>query len=175
MNVETYLRVKRFLTVGDPFVWVIVHGGRILRERSQFLTTLHRQCVERDEQDMPDAAALSQYLMTKCMSEYDLAMQALQQALSHFQLSVVAGAEAAATKDSQGRLPAVDLLDLAEWEHLERSLLDLGAGADEISCLAALVSGPKVARVSSSSFPGSDIIENARVAGELWKRLGLTQ
>ena len=169
LSVETYGRLKDFLKAGDPFAWTVCHDGRILTERSALLSVLQTEC--QSGKNIPEPSSLVRYLQGKCSSHYDLAMHAFDQVLSNLQLSVMAGSQAAAAQMHGGKLSKAHLLSLSNWEELKGILIDLGANRREIHTLDKLVAAHKLARLDHPAFPGKEIVEGARSAGNLWRRL----
>jgi len=169
LSVESYIRLKEFLRLGDPFAWVVCSEGVIVKDRSGLLSDLQRQC--RSVQESVDAAAASGYLHEKSRTHYALAMQAFQEFLANIQLSVMAGAQAVAAQRSQGRLNSKTLADMARWDHLKEKLSQAGATAQEVESIEQLVVAHKLARTETEYFAGKEAIDLVRRAGQLWRKL----
>ena len=168
LSVESYLRIKEFLGLGDPFAWVVLTEGKILKDRRAILSDLQQHCSS-DHAQM-EVAPVARYLQDKCGSHYAQAMQAFNQFLSNVQISVMAGAQATAAQRSQGRVTGADLADLADWGNLKSIMQETSATNREIEILEQLVLAHKNAR-SEEEFPGKTIIDMMLAAADLWKRL----
>ena len=44
LSVETYLRLKEYLKLGDPFAWAVCHDGKILTDTEKLLGELQTEC-----------------------------------------------------------------------------------------------------------------------------------
>jgi hypothetical protein len=172
MSVESYMRIKEFLKLGDPFAWVVCSTGQIIKERDTLLTDLQKHC--KGEAEPPDAAAVKGYLQNKSATHYVQAMQALNQFYSNIQLSLMAGAQAVAASQSKGAIKADKLVRLADWAHLKETLQESTATRREIESVEQLIMAHKQVRKAdkdANEFPGKDLLDGVRAAGELWKRL----
>ena len=129
MSVESYLRIKEFLDLGDPFAWVVCSCGTILHDRNGLLEDLHNQCERRAGE--PVSPGVVQYLHNKARTHHLQVMQAFRQFLSHCQLSVMAGAQAAAVQISQEPVSGSTLVAMTEWKTLTMRLAGSLSETDE--------------------------------------------
>lgn len=169
LSVETYLRFKEYLHKGDPFAWVVCHGGAIHDERDNLLSGLQQQC--RTLLDVPESQLVSDYLRSKSSNHYAQAMQAFHQCLSHLQLSVMAGAQACVSKQQGHALNKDNLIDLSKWTKLKQGLQQMGASRREVESAEQLIMAYKQVRKDSDHVIGHDILEKIQTMGNLWHRL----
>lgn len=169
LSVETYMRLKEFLNVGDPFAWVVCRDGRVLAERRDLLTDLQKQAKESTKE--LDASGVMKYLQGKSYTHYVQAVQAFQQFLSHLQLSVMAGAQAVSAHSNKGKISGSDLIVMSKWETLKSTLQATSATKREIETLEQLIMAHKNARRTGTEFPGKGVLDMIGATGELWKRL----
>jgi hypothetical protein len=169
LSVETYMRLKEFLKLGDPFAWVVCSEGRILKERDALLSELQMQC--RTSAEELDSAEVTRYLQGKSYTHYAQAMQALHQFLSNIQLSMMAGAQTVAAHLSKGKVKGSDLVAMVDWANLKSVLQETSATKREIETVEQLIMAHKHARNEDADFPAREMTTMIRTAGELWKRL----
>lgn len=169
LSVETYLRIKEFLKKGDPFAWVVVSEGKILKERGVLVTDLKNYCNSfTDGIPCRDAA---RYLQSKSYNHYMQAMQAFHQFLSNIQLSEMAGAQAVAIDKTKGTISCEKITALADWSNLKAVLLETAATKREIETLESLIMAHKQIRSKDRDYAGKELMEMVQVVGELWQRL----
>lgn len=172
MSVESYMRIKEFLKRGDPFAWVVCGTGKIIKERDDLLDDLQKNC--KSETDPLETSAVRNYLQNKSTTHYVQAMQALNQFYSNMQLSLMAGAQAVAVDQHKNNVSPNRLIDIADWRILKDVLQEGGATRREIESIEQLIMAHKEVRKidkTAGEFPGRDLLDGVRVAGELWKRL----
>lgn len=172
LSVESYMRIKDFLKRGDPFAWVVCSSGIILRERNNLLTNLQKLC--QSQKDALDSVAVEQYLQSKSTTHYMQAMQALNQFFSNIQLSQMASAQAVATRQNKGQISSGLLVKMADWEYLKEVLQEASATRREVESVEQLIMAHKAVRRADREkleYPGKELFEGVRTAGELWTRL----
>ena len=172
LSVESYMRLKEFLNLGDPFAWTVCGEGHILKDRNELLKELQQKCGSSAEK--LDSQAVAQYLKGKSTNHYVQAMQALNQFYSNVQLSVMAGAQAVATHQSKKGVLPDNLMKMAEWQQLKGVLQEAGATRREIETVEQLIMAHKQAHKAdqvADDFPGKELLARIRDVGELWKRL----
>ncbi len=101
-------------------------------------------------------------------------MEALNQFYNNIQLSLMAGAQAVAASQSKGAIGADTLVGLADWARLKEVLQETNATRREIESVEQLIMAHKQVRradKNAEEFPGKDVLDGVRMAGELWKRL----
>ncbi|MEI8195052.1 MAG: nucleotidyltransferase domain-containing protein [Phycisphaerae bacterium] len=169
LSVETYMRLKEFLRVGDPFAWVVCADGRILRDRDGLLADLQRDCKQ--DHAVSEREALVRYLQGKSILHYSQAMQAFQQFLANIQLSMMAGAQAVVAHDGKGEVVTTELLGMASWEMLKAVLQKTTATKREIETVEMLIMAHKLARQGDTDYAGEEAIAMLRRSADLWRRL----
>ena len=168
LSVETYMRLKEFVEVGDPFAWVVCREGRIVHDRDGGLAGLQAEC--RNHTSGFDADAVRKYLEGKSSDHGAQAIQAMNQFLSHLQLSMMAAAQAVAVPAGQAPLSGTELVAMSDWANLKNVLEDFDATRDEIDMVENLIMANKRAG-SNETFPGKIALDQMQAANELWRRL----
>ena len=169
LSVESYMRLKEFLRVGDPFAWVVCSEGFILKDRCELLGRLQQQCraATGDRKVAPTVG----YLEGKSRMHYAQAMQSYWQCLSNLQLCTMAAAQAVAVQHSKRDVPEKDLAGLGDWGRLKETLQQTSATRREIEAVEHLILAHKQARTNAAEYAGRDLVEALRIVGELWARL----
>lgn len=169
LSIESYMRIKEFLKLGDPFAWVVCAEGTILKDRSELLSELQLTC--KAAHIRLESVTVSRYLRSKSRNHHELAMQAFQRFLSSIQLSVMAGAQAVATDRFGRTVGPDDLVALAAWENLKQALVKASANPPEIEKVEWLINAHKQVRKDNADFVGRELMDMVRDVGELWKKL----
>jgi hypothetical protein len=169
LSVESYLRLKEFLRVGDPFAWVVCSEGNILKDRCDLLSRLQQQC--RSANGDRKVAAIVGYLEDKSRMHYAQATQLFWQCLSNLQLCTMAAAQAAAVQSSKRDVSEKELAGLGDWVRLKEMLQQTSATRREVEAVERLILAHKQARTNAAEHLGKDLVDALRIAGELWARI----
>jgi predicted nucleotidyltransferase len=168
LSVETYLRLKEFIALGDPFAWVVCRQGVVVHDERGRLAVLRHECSERAERF--DRQVVAAYLKQKGENHLAHAMQGITQILSNIQLSMMAYAQAAMVSASPGKLAADELVQSADWEVLRTALSKTALSEDELAMVEQLVMAHKRAR-AKEGFPGCDLASGLESASKAWRRI----
>lgn len=169
LSVESYMRLKEFLKVGDPFAWVVCSEGIILKDRVELIAKLQLHC--RSAEGTREVAPTVAYLEGKSRMHYAQAMQSFWQCLSNLQLCTMAAAQAVAVQHPKRDVPEKDLAGLGDWGRLKDTLQQTTATRREIEAAERLILAHKQARTNAAEYMGRDLVEALRTVGELWSRL----
>ena len=168
LSIESYLRIKEFLKLGDPFAWVVCTRGKILKDRSNLLLDLQNEC--RVSHTPLETNTISKYLQTKSRNHFDQAMQGFQQFLANIQLSVMAGAQAVATSGTNRTIEPDEVIALSDWDNLKRFLFSASVSQEDIHKIELLINAHKHVRMDSATFAGKELMDMVKDVGEFWKK-----
>ena len=169
LSVEGFLRIKQFLELGDPFVWVILRDGKIISDSSSLLKGLQSECRQPDRTF--EATATASYLKNKCSLHYDQAMSALHEFFANQQLSVMAGAQASVLQH-RNRLTPVDIINVTQWPALRKELASNAVTPKELDQLERLVMAHKTMGKPDGDPATTEMFDAIQHAGRVWQRLG---
>lgn len=168
LSVETYLRLKEFIALGDPFAWVVCRQGVVVYDERGRLAALRNECADRAERF--DRQAVAAYLRQKGDNHLAHAMQGMTQILSNIQLSMMAYAQAAMVSASPGKLTADEVVQSADWGVVRTALSKTSLNEDELALVEQLVMAHKRAR-AKESFPGCDLANGLEASSKSWRRI----
>jgi predicted nucleotidyltransferase len=172
LSIETYLRLKEFLKLGDPFAWVVCRAGVVVEDSKSLLRSLQQECTSRTETF--NRQAVSAYLRRKGEYHCAQAMHSASQLLSSIQLSMMASAQAVVVSSSSDALGPDDLVRSADWPTVKAEVAKNTMGKEEIALIESLVMAHK-ATSTKSEFLGRDLMESLDAAANLWRRLAAGQ
>jgi len=157
LSIESYLRLKEFIKIGDPFAWVVCTEGIILKDRAGLLAALQKDC--RNLKKQTSVRELVVYLHSKSQNHYEQARQTFQQFLSNMQLCLMAGAQAVAADRLVSTLAGTDLVAMASWENLKTILVRAGVSQNDIELIERLILAQKHLRIGQEDYIGKEIMD----------------